>query len=273
MSGTRGARSECKAFIGRIFALLHSGFAAEGYDMRVRELRFRRGWCGLVIAAGLSTIVQPAFAQQRTTGGRIVVTGEGSVNVTPDIAEIRSGVTTRGKTVREATETNSKTMAAILSALTESGIPQKDVRTAQFSIQPVYAAQDSGKEQKLVGYAVGNHVSAKIKHIEKLGDVLDRLIVAGATDVWNVDFVVSDPAKPLDQAREAAMADARRKAELYAKAAGVNLGRVISIEEESGTSPPGPLRSAAHAAAAHVPISPGENTLRATVTVGFEIAR
>jgi uncharacterized protein len=204
----------------------------------------------------------------------VVVTGEGSVGVAPDVVQIRSGVTTQGKTVREATETNSKTMAALLTALTESGIPQKDVRTAQLSIQPVYASQDSGKEQKLVGYNVVNHVSAKIKHIEKLGDVLDRLIAAGATDVWNVEFLVSDPTKALDQAREAAIADARRKAEVYARAAGVTLGKVISIEEESGSSAPMPMRALAQPApSTRMPVAPGENTLRAVVTLGFEIAR
>ncbi len=237
--------------------------------------RFRFGWCGLAFAIGLSALgaVDDAGAQQRVAGSRVVVTGEGSISVAPDVVQIRSGVSTRGKTVREAAETNSKTMAAILTALTESGIPQKDVRTAQLSIQPVYAAQEPGKEQKLVGYSVANHVSAKIKHVEKLGDVLDRLIAAGATEVWNVEFLVSDPAKVLDQAREAAIADARRKAEVYARAAGVPLGRVVSIEEESGASPM-PMRALAQPApGAHVPIAPGENTLRAVVSVAFEIAR
>ena len=238
--------------------------------------RFRFGWCGLAFAIGLSALgaVDDAGAQQRVAGSRVVVTGEGSISVAPDVVQIRSGVSTRGKTVREAAETNSKTMAAILTALTESGIPQKDVRTAQLSIQPVYAAQEPGKEQKLVGYSVANHVSAKIKHVEKLGDVLDRLIAAGATEVWNVEFLISDPAKVLDQAREAAIADARRKAEVYARAAGVPLGRVVSIEEESGASSPMPMRALAQPApGAHVPIAPGENTLRAVVSVAFEIAR
>jgi uncharacterized protein len=242
--------------------------------MRLPGLRFPLGWCRLALAAGLSALgaADGALAQQRAPGPRVVVTGEGSVSVAPDVVQIRSGVTTRGKTVREA-ETNSKTMAAILTALTESGISQKDVRTSQLSIHPVYAAQEPGKEQKLTGYSVANQVSAKIKHIEKLGDLLDRLIAAGATDVWNVEFMVSDPAKVLDQAREAAVADARRKAEVYAKAAGITLGRVVSIEEQAGTSPM-PMRAlAAPAPGTHVPIAPGENTLHAVVTVGFEIAR
>lgn len=239
--------------------------------MRAPDFRFGHR---LALAVGLAALaaVSGAHAQQRPPTARVVVSGEGSVSVAPDVAQIRSGVTTRGKTVREATEANSKIMAAILNALTESGIPQKDVRTAQFSIQPVYAAQEAGKEQKLVGYSVGNHVSARIKHIEKIGDVLDRLIAAGATDVWNVELLVSDPAKPLDQAREAAIADARRKAEIYAKAAGVALGRVVSIEE-AGTSVPGPMRAMADRSAAAVPIAAGESMLRAAVTVAFEIAR
>jgi len=244
--------------------------------MRAAGLRFRSSWLRLVLTVGLCAggAIDGARAQQRATGPRVVVTGEGSVSVAPDIVKIRSGVTTRGKTVREATETNSKTMAAILTALTESGIPQKDVRTAQLSIQPVYASQDPGKEQKLVGYNVVNHVSAKIKHIDKLGDVLDRLIAAGATDVWNVEFLVSEPGKALDQAREAAIADARRKAEVYARAAGVTLGRVVSIEEESGASSPVTMRALAQPApGTHMPVEPGENTLRAVVTLGFEIAR
>ncbi len=244
--------------------------------MRAPGWRFRLGWWRLALALGLCAVgaIDGAGAQQRATGPRVVVSGEGSVSVAPDVVQIRSGVTTQGKTVREATETNSKTMAALLTALTESGIPQKDVRTAQLSIQPVYASQDSGKEQKLVGYNVVNHVSAKIKHIEKLGDVLDRLIAAGATDVWNVEFLVSDPGKALDQAREAAIADARRKAEVYARAAGITLGKVISIEEEPGSSAPGPMRALAQPApSTRMPIAPGENTLRAVVTLGFEIAR
>src|SRR5690242_19323796 len=129
-----------------------------------------RGWCPWALALGLSAVdVVGTASAQRPPAARVVVAGEGSVNVAPDIVKIHSGVTTRGKTVREATEANSKTMAAILAALTDSGIPQTDVRTAQLTIQPVYAAQDPGKEQKLVGYSVANNVSAKIRHVDKLG--------------------------------------------------------------------------------------------------------
>ena len=110
--------------------------------MQHLALRFRAAWWQLALAIGLSVLgtVYGAHAEQWASGPRIVVTGEGKASVAPDIAQVRSGVTTRGKTVQEATEANSKVMAAILTALTESKIPQKDVQTAQLSIQPVYAS-------------------------------------------------------------------------------------------------------------------------------------
>ena len=233
----------------------------------------------MVVAAliGLAGAGIPARAQvpERLPVAHVLVVGEGKVSVVPDLAQIRGGVTTNAKTVKEAVETNSKTMAAIITTLTESGIVQKDIQTAQFSLQPVYAPQDPHAESKLSGYRVSNQVTAKIRHIDKLGDALERLTAAGANDVWNVEFLVSDPSKALDEAREAAIADARRKAEVYARAAGVTLGRVVSIEE--GGASPGPmvLRSRALAAgmAQPVPIETGEDTLHAMVTVGFDLAK
>ena len=202
----------------------------------------------------------------------IVVVGEGRVTVTPDYAQIASGVSTRGKTVKEASDANSKTMAAIIKALLESGVTQNDVQTSRFSVQPVYVPPAPNTEPKLAGYSVSNQLRAKIRQIDKLGEILDRLIAAGATDVGNIAFLVSDPSKALDQAREAAIADARRKAEVYARAAGIRLGQVEWITEASGFGPV-PLRgqgaSAAHAA---VPIATGDDTLEVTVTVGFTIA-
>ncbi len=225
---------------------------------------------GLWVAGGMA--VPRAQAQERPTPGHVVVVGEGKVAVAPDLAQVRSGVTTVAKTVKEAVETNSRTMAAVITSLTESGIVQKDIQTSQFSIQPVYAPTDGQHpESKLTGYRVSNQVTAKVRRIEKLGDVLERLVAAGATDVWNVEFLVSDPSKALDEAREAAIADARRKAEVFARAAGATVGRVISIEEAGAMPPPFPRIGAA--AAMPVPIATGENTLRATVTVGFDLAK
>jgi hypothetical protein len=107
--------------------------------------------------------------------------------------------------------------------------------------------------------------------MSKIGEILDRLVTAGANDVGNIEFLIADPSKALDQAREAAFADARHKAELYARSSGVSLGRVAWITENSEFEPPAPRAS--FAKTAPVPIEQGEDTLRTRVTVGFDIAR
>ena len=216
-----------------------------------------------------------AQAQPRTPPeGQVVVIGEGTVRVQPDYAQVEGGVTTRARTVKEAADANSKLMAAITSTLLESGIAQADIQTSRFSIQPVYAQQEPRTEPKLTGYSVSNQVRVNIRQIVKAGDILDRLVAAGVTNVGSIAFLVSDPSKALDQAREAAIADARRKAEIYARASGVQLGKVTWVSEDSGFAAPFAMRAGAPSAmAAAVPISTGEDTLHARVTVGFEIAK
>jgi uncharacterized protein YggE len=229
---------------------------------------------GLVVAAAVLVLAVRAQAQQPQSApeARVVVVGEGSVGVTPDYAQIQSGVTTRGKTVKEAADANAKLMTAITAALLESGIAQNDVQTSRFSIQPVYAPQAPGTEPKLAGYSVSNQVTVKIRQIGKVGDLLDRLVTAGVTDVGNIAFMVSDSSKALDQAREAAIADARHKAEVYAQASGLRLGQVVWVTEEAGSSPVVAMRAGAVAMASPAPIATGEDTLRARVSVGFDIA-
>jgi len=225
---------------------------------------------GAAFAAGAQAQVQP----QPSAEARVIVIGEGTVRVAPDYAHVEGGVTTRAKTVKEATDANSKLMAAITSALLDSGIAQADIQTSRFSIQPVYTPPEPRAEPKLTGYRVANQVRVNIRHIGRVGEILDRLVAAGVTNVGSIAFLVSDPSKALDQAREAAIADARRKAEIYARASGLQLGKVIWITEDSGFLPAA-MRAGAPSgmAAAAVPISTGEDTLHARVTVGFDIAR
>jgi uncharacterized protein YggE len=236
----------------------------------------RRFLAGAIFAATAIFVAPYAQAQQPAAQpeARVIVVGEGSVQVAPDYAQIRGGVTTKGKTVKEATDANSKVMAAITAALLNAGIAQADIQTAQFSIQPVYAPPQPQNEPKLVGYSVSNQVTVTVRALGKVSDSLDRMVDAGVTDVGNVSFLHSDPAKALDQAREAAVADARRKAELYAHASGFTLGRVAWLTEDTGAMPPVPMPMfrAQASMAAPVPIAPGEDTLRVRITVGFDIA-
>ena len=232
-------------------------------------------WAALMVAllataALVATVQAEAQESKSPLEGRVIVVGEGSITVPPDHAQIRSGVTTTTKTVKEANDTNTKLMAAIMAALLDSGIA-----TSRFSIQPVYMPQTPSSEPKVSGDRVSNLVNVTIHEISRVGEILDKLVTAGATDIGSIEFLVSEPSKVLDQAREAAVADARRKAELYARASGFSLGRIAWITESSDFEPPILLNAprASIAKAAPVPIEHGEDTLQARVTVGFEIAR
>jgi uncharacterized protein YggE len=206
----------------------------------------------------------------------VIVTGEGSVAVSPNYAQIRSGVTTDAKTVKEASDANTKSMSAMVQSLRDFGIAQKDIQTSQFSIEPIYTSQSklSGSSaDKLSGYRVSNQVRVTVRQISQIGEILDRLIKAGATDVGNIAFLVSEPEKALDQAREAALADARRKAELYARAAGIRLGRVVWITESSDFAALAGGTTLAPKRVSKPPIEAGETTIAASITVGFDIAQ
>jgi hypothetical protein len=242
----------------------------------VRAAARRLPSCAAFLAAAVfaATVAAQAQQSQLPPERRVIVIGEGSVSLPPDYAALRSGVTTTAKTAKEATDANSKLMAAINAALLNSGVEQKDIQTARFSVQPVYAPRQPNAEPKLTGFTVSNQVNVTIRQIDKVGEILDRLVTTGATDVGSVEFLHAEPSKALDQAREAAIADARRKAELYARAAGLTLGGVTFITEDSGYAPPSPMMAlrASGGMAAQVPIASGEDTLHVRITVGFGMA-
>ena len=197
----------------------------------------------LVIAAAALT---PLSANAAEKLDRLVtVTGEATVTAAPDAAVIRIGVSSQGKTARAASDANAKEMTAVLAAIKDSGIAERDVQTSWLSLQPQYDPNKTGAA-RLIGFQVNNQVTVKIRDIGKLPAVLDRAIAAGANEMSGIEFVVSEQSKLLDKARAEAIADARRKAELYANAAGMKVGRVLAISEEGSVPPlaPGPCRCA-----------------------------
>ena len=234
-----------------------------------------------LLAAFAFAAAVPAFAQPAPPPpappmppARLIVTGEGSVSVPPDYAQITSGVTTQGKTAKEATDANTKAMAALNAALQKAGIAPTDIQTLRFSVAPVYGTPQLNHAPPLVGFSVANELGIKVREIGKVGEILDSLIAAGATDAGSVQFLHSDTSKALDQARGAAIADARRKAELYAQASGLKLGVVAWITENPAFAPQSPMPAMrVLAASPSVPIAVGADTLRVQITVGFEVAR
>jgi uncharacterized protein len=206
----------------------------------------------------------PALALERL----VTVTGEATVAVAPDAAIIRIGVSSQDKTAREASDANAKQMTAVLAAIKSNNIAERDIQTSRLSLQPQYDPNKSGTA-RLTGFQATNQVTVRIRDIGNLAAILDSAISAGANEMSGIDFVVSEQSKLLDRARDDAIADAHRKAELYAKAAGSRLGHVVAISEEGSAAPPRPMQALRAGA---VPISPGEQTLRAVVTVSYELA-
>jgi uncharacterized protein YggE len=221
--------------------------------------------CTFLIAATLA----PWSAQAAERVDKLLtVTGEGTVAAAPDSAVIRLGVSSQGRTARTASDVNAREMTVVLAAIKESGVADRDIQTTSLSLQPQYDPSKTGAA-RLIGFQANNQVTVKIRDVGRLPTVLDRAIAGGANEMSGIEFVVSEQGKLLDKARTEAIADARRKAELYATAAGMKVGRVMAISEE-GSAPP-PRTFQALRAGAATPIAPGEQTLRAVVTVSYEL--
>lgn len=221
----------------------------------------RVAFCVVALAVSLGA----AHATDRM----VTVGGEASVGAAPDSAILRIGVSTQASTARDASNANAQKTTAVLAALKESGIADKDVQTAWLSLQPQYESNRPGSPH-VVGFQASNQLSVRARDLKSLPAVLDRAVGAGATDISGIEFGVSEQSKLLDQAREAAIADARRKAELYARAAGAHLGQVIAIAEDNAFPPARPMAAGAFRAAA-VPIAPGEQTLHVNVSVTYAL--
>jgi uncharacterized protein YggE len=222
-----------------------------------------------IVAAVALALSAPALAQSDIPAA-ISVTGEASISVPPDLALVDAGVASDAKTAREASEANNNAMTKVLAALKAANVDPKDVQTSRLSLQPQYAPNRSGPSP-VVGYRVSNRVTVRIRDVTKLANVIDTLVGAGANDIGNVSFEVSQASKLLDDARERAVADARRKAEIYARAAGVTLGAPLSISEEGAPQPIFRAKMAAPMAAAPTPIAQGEETLSITVSATWAI--
>jgi uncharacterized protein len=220
--------------------------------------------CALSAASAAAQIVPPAM---------ISVSGEAHLSVPPDRAEIDGGVTSEAKTAREASEANNAAMAKVLLALKGAGIAEKDFQTSRLSLQPQSAPNRvSSGPMQIVGYRASNRVTVQLHDVSKVAGVIDALVGAGANEIGGINFMVSDASKLLDDARAQAIADARRKAEIYAKAAGVMLGAPLSISEGGG----GSLQQfrkmpMAVSVAASAPVAQGEETLQVTVSVSWAI--
>jgi uncharacterized protein len=219
--------------------------------------------------AAITLLAAPAQAQV-IPPATVSVTGEATVSVPPDLAQVDGGVSSDAKTAREAFEANNAAMGKVLLTLKGAGFEEKDIQTSRLLLQPQSAPSRSGGPSTIVGYRASNRVTVRVRDVAKLASVIDMLVGAGANDIGGIGFSVSNASKLLDEARERALADARRKAEIYPKATGVTLGAPVSISEESSPGPM-PYRRMAAGMPVSAPVAQGEETLQVTVSVSWAI--
>ena len=206
----------------------------------------------------------------------IEVSGEGSVRATPDFARVTLGVTTTGKDAREAMAANAKSANALVALIKSEGVSPADIQTSGMSISPIFSNQPPAQAgtPTITGYSVSNNVTVTVRDISGLGALLDKAVAAGANAIYGIGFGENDPSALLDKARPLAVADARRKAEIYALAGGAKIGRLMELSEEPGARPVAfAARAYAQGAAAPTPIEAGQDKLAVTIMARFELTQ
>ncbi len=231
-----------------------------------------------LITAGALTLaaasLAPALADDSKPLRTMSLTGHGEVRLAPDLAVVTMGVMSSAATAHEALDANTGAMQAVMAALTGAAIEARDIQTSNFAVNPRYDyGQNNAQPPKVVGYDVSNNVTVTVRKLESLGAVLDAVVSAGSNQINGVLFQVSKPEAATDEARKLAVADAQRKAQVYAEASGVSLGDVVSLSEGGGYQPPVPMFKSmrAETVSADVPIAQGEQTIAVDVNFTWEI--
>ncbi|MBD8554936.1 SIMPL domain-containing protein [Rhizobium sp. CFBP 8762] len=235
----------------------------------------------LVSAVAFCVIASSAVAQDAPNNSTqvISVTGEGRAEMAPDMALVTLSVVRNAATAREAMDGTSKAVGDILTALKADGIQERDLQTSDFAINPQYQYPDNNNGQneapKLIGYSVSNTLNVRVRDVTKLGELLDKSVTLGVNQGGSIQFTNDNPEKALSDARKEAVEDAISKAKELTEAAGIKLGPVLTISENSFRSPPIPVAFSARAqmadAKAPAPIAAGENAYDVSVSMTFKL--
>ena len=229
----------------------------------------------LLVAAALLAAV-PATAQpaelRPISGTRLDVVANGEVTRVPDIVHINAGVVTQAASATEAIRQNAARMEAVRAALRRAGIADRDIQTSSINLNPNYRYAEN-QPPALIGYQATNQVNVKFRDIANSGRILDALVAEGANQISGPMLAIDRPEAALDEARTQALANARARAELYARALNMQVARVLAVSE-TGTMypPPRPMMARNMVAQdAATEIVPGEQTLSVSLTVTFEL--
>lgn len=204
----------------------------------------------------------------------VTVAGHGEVQAPSDTGFFDVGVQVTAATIEAARDRAAQSADAVIKSLKGNGIAEKDIKTSNFSIQPQYDYSKQNSQPTIIGYIVTNTVEAKVRKLDSFSKVVDAAVAAGGNDarIQSIRFGIEDNEKLLEQAREAAMKDARKKAEQLAKLGGVSLGQPATISETQVNNPPQPVFAKAAAtggpdAAFATPLQPGSGSVTVDISV------
>lgn len=203
---------------------------------------------------------------------RLTVGGQGQATTQPDLATIGLGVSTRAATAAEAMAKNAEAQAKVIETLKTAGIEARDIQTSALNLAPVMDYADNGQPPKLTGYAAQNSVTVRMRDIAGLGALLDKLIASGSNELGGISFSREDMTATENEARVKAVADARRRAEIMAEAAGMQLGPLMALSDvvmDNGTMPMPRMAMAAEAKMGAAPIEAGELAVTTSVTAVY----
>jgi uncharacterized protein YggE len=234
----------------------------------------------IAFALGASAIPASLAAQQAVTavpmlaGTRLDVSATGEVTRVPDLAIISAGVQTLQPTATAAIEENAAKMDRVRAALRRAGIEDKDIQTSSINLNPEYQ-YDQNRPPRLTGYRASNTVNVKFRDLKRTGAILDALVAEGANTISGPNLTIDKPESALDEARAKAVANGRARAELYARALGMQVVRLLSVSESGGYAVPPPMPMVMMAqergAAADTKIDPGTQQLQVSISMSFEL--
>jgi len=234
---------------------------------------------GLAMPVALA-LMAPASAQEpgmpgpHMAGTRLDIVASGDVSAVPDIATVGAGVVTQAPTAAAAMSENASRTAATVAAIRKAGVADRDIQTTSVSLSPQYRYADN-QPPVITGYQASSRVSVRFRDIKKAGPILDSLVAAGANQIDGPTLSIDKPEPLLDQARQKAVAEARARADLYAKAAGLSVKRIVAISEGSFEAPMPPrpmmMMAARSKEAVDTSIEAGEQKLSISLSVTFEL--
>lgn len=228
------------------------------------------------LCLGAAATAAPASAQQASitqtiAGTRLDVTAVGEVSRVPDIAIINAGVVTRAASARQAMQQAANKMARVRAALTRAGVADRDIQTSNISLNPDYVYENN-KAPRLTGYNASNQVTVRFRDVATSGEILDALVAEGANSINGPTLTIDKPETALDEARAKAVAAGRARAELYARAMGLRVVRIVSVSESGGYSqPPVVMMARAERDSSQTKIDAGEQTLQVNLAMTFEL--